>query len=79
MWSRANPAVDRQYQIRKKVLALESEHKSFNKAKSGTQWKLQEYNRALSNNNEYISYRSSDYEAFQSRISQYFWLNLNLL
>lgn len=53
--------------LEKKVAALESERKSFNKAKSGSAWKLQEHTRTLDHNNECIARMSSDYEAFQSR------------
>jgi len=53
--------------LEKKVAALESERKSFNKDKSGSVWKLQEYTRTLDHNNECISHMTSDYEAFQSR------------
>jgi len=53
--------------LEKKVAALESERKSFNKDKSGSAWKLQEYTRTLDHNNECIAHMTSDYEAFQSR------------
>lgn len=53
--------------LEKKVAALESERKSFNKAKSGSTWKLQEQTRTLGHNNECIARMTSDYEAFQSR------------
>jgi N12 class adenine-specific DNA methylase len=53
--------------LEKKVAALESERKSFNKAKSGSGWKLQEYTRTLDHNNECINRMSSDHAAFQSR------------
>ena len=53
--------------LEKKVAALESERKSFNKDKSGSAWKLQEYTRTLDHNNECIAHLTSDYEAFQFR------------
>jgi len=53
--------------LEKKVAALESERKSFNKDKSGSAWKLQEYTRTLDHNNECIAHMTSDYEAFQSQ------------
>jgi len=53
--------------LEKKVATLESERKSFNKAKSGSAWKLQEYTRTFSHNNECIAHMTSDYELFQSR------------
>ena len=52
--------------LEKKVAALESERKSFNKDKSGSVWKLQEHTRTLSHNNECIARMTCDYEAFQS-------------
>lgn len=54
--------------LEKKVAALESERKSFNKDKSGSAWKLQEYTRVLDHNNECIAHMTSDYEVFQSRV-----------
>ncbi|MBV5283821.1 MAG: DNA methylase [Paludibacter sp.] len=54
--------------LEKKVAALESERKSFNKDKSGSAWKLQEYTRTLDHNNECIAHMTSDYEMFQSRV-----------
>jgi hypothetical protein len=54
--------------LEKKVTVLESERKSFNKAKSGSAWKLQEYSRTLDHNNECITRMNSDYAAFQSRV-----------
>lgn len=53
--------------LEKKVAALESERKSFNKAKSGSGWKLQEHTQTLNQNNECITRMSADYTAFQSR------------
>jgi N12 class adenine-specific DNA methylase len=53
--------------LEKKVAALESERKSFNKDKSGSAWKLQEYTRTLNHNNECIAQMSTDYALFQSR------------
>lgn len=54
--------------LEKKVAALESERKSFNKAKSSSMWKLEEQTRTLSHNNEHITRMTCDYEAFQSRV-----------
>jgi len=53
--------------LEKKVAALESERKSFNKDKSGSTWKLQEYTRTLNHNNECIAQMDSDYEVCKSR------------
>jgi len=49
------------------VAALESERKSFHKAKSGSVWKLEEYTRTFDHNNECIARMSTDYEAFLAR------------
>ena len=54
--------------LEKKVAALESERKSFHKAKSGSTWKLQEYTRTFDHNNECIARMNADYEAFLSRV-----------
>lgn len=54
--------------LEKKVAALESERKSFHKAKSNSTWKLQEHTGALNRNNDYITRMSSDYEKFCSRV-----------
>ena len=53
--------------LEKKVAALESERKSFNKAKGGSAWKLQENTRALDHNNEQIARMTTDYQTFTSR------------
>ena len=53
--------------LEKKVAALESERKSFNKAKSSSVWKLEEHTRTLARNNDHITRMTSDYGAFQSR------------
>lgn len=53
--------------LEKKVAALESERKSFNKAKSSSVWKLEDHTRTLDRNNEHIARMTSDYGAFQSR------------
>lgn len=46
--------------LEKKVAAMESERKSFNKAKSSSTWKLQEQTRTLGHNNECIARMTSD-------------------
>ena len=54
--------------LEKKVAALESERKSFHKAKSGSAWKLEEYTKTLAHNNDCIAKMSADYEAFLARV-----------
>ncbi len=54
--------------LEKKVAALESERKSFHKAKSSSVWKLQEHTDTLNRNNGCIARLTSDYEKFQSRL-----------
>ena len=54
--------------LEKKVAALESERKSFHKAKSGSVWKLEEYTKTLAHNNDCIAKMSADYEAFLARV-----------
>ena len=54
--------------LEKKVAALESERKSFHKAKSGSVWKLEEYTKTLAHNNDCIAKMTADYEAFLSRV-----------
>ncbi|WP_417173371.1 N-6 DNA methylase [Alistipes finegoldii] len=54
--------------LEKKVAALESERKSFHKAKSGSVWKLEEYTKTLATNNECIAKMSADYETFLARV-----------
>ena len=54
--------------LEKKVAALESERKSFHKAKSGSVWKLEEYTKTLAHNNDCIVKMSADYEAFLARV-----------
>ena len=54
--------------LEKKVTALESERKSFHKAKSGSVWKLEEYTKTLAHNNDCIAKMSADYEAFLARV-----------
>lgn len=56
--------------VEKKVAALESERKSFHKAKSSSIWKLQNYLGTLNRNNEFISKMTSDYEIFLSQIQK---------
>ena len=53
--------------LEKRVAALESERKSFNKAKSGSAWKLQENTRILDHNKEQIARMTADYTTFTSR------------
>ncbi len=54
--------------LEKKVAALESERKSFHKAKSGSAWKLEEYTKTLAHNNDCIVKMSADYETFLARV-----------
>jgi N12 class adenine-specific DNA methylase len=54
--------------LEKKVAALESERKSFHKAKSSSVWKLQEHTDTLNRNKECMARLASDYEKFQSRL-----------
>ena len=54
--------------LEKKVAALESERKSFYKAKSGSAWKLEEYTKTLAHNNDCIVKMSADYETFLARV-----------
>lgn len=53
--------------IEKKVMALESERKSFFKAKSQTNSKLNYYVQTIERNNQQISLMNADYEAFLNR------------
>ena len=54
--------------LEKKVAALESERKSFHKAKSNSVWKLEEYAKTLAANNDCIAKMSADYETFLARV-----------
>ena len=54
--------------LEKKVAALESERKSFHKAKSSSVWKLEEYTKTLAHNNDCIIKMSADYETFLARV-----------
>ena len=54
--------------LEKKVAALESERKSFHKAKSGSAWKLEEYTKTLAHNNDCIVKMLADYETFLARV-----------
>ena len=54
--------------LEKKVAALESERKSFHKAKSNSVWKLEEYTKTLAHNNDCIVKMSADYETFLARV-----------
>ena len=54
--------------LEKKVAALESERKSFHKAKSGSAWKLEEYTKTLAANNDCIVKMSADYETFLAQV-----------
>ena len=54
--------------LEKKVAALESERKSFHKAKSGSAWKLEEYTKTLAHNNDCIVKMSADYETFLTQV-----------
>lgn len=53
--------------LEKKVVALESERKAFNKNKSNSVWKLQEGTRTLDHNNEILARMTSDWNAFNER------------
>lgn len=53
--------------LEKKVVALESERKTFYKAKSGSTWKLESHTKTLEENNERIASMTADYNAFTSR------------
>ena len=54
--------------LEKKVAALESERKTFYKAKSASSWKLEEYTKTLAFNNDCIVKMTADYEAFLARV-----------
>ena len=54
--------------LEKKVAALESERKTFHKAKSASSWKLEDYTKKLAHNNDCIVKMTADYEAFLSRV-----------
>ena len=53
--------------LEKKVAALESERKTFHKAKSGSTWKLESHTKTLEGNNGHIAKLTADYETFTSR------------
>ena len=53
--------------LEKKITALESERKSFNKAKAGSDSLLASKESELENNRAYITNMSADFEAFTSR------------
>ena len=52
----------------KKVAALESERKTFHKAKNGSAFKLEGHTKTLEENNEHIAKLTADYEKFTSRV-----------
>jgi len=54
--------------LEKKVAALESERKTFYKAKSASSWKLEDYTKKLAHNNDCIVKMTADYEAFLARV-----------
>ena len=54
--------------LEKKVAALESERKTFYKAKSGSNFKLEGHTKTLEENNEHIAKLTADYEKFTSRV-----------
>ena len=54
--------------LEKKVAALESERKTFYKAKSASSWKLEDYTKKLTHNNDCIVKMTADYEAFLARV-----------
>lgn len=54
--------------LEKKVAALESERKTFYKAKNGSNYKLEERTKTLAKNNEQLANLTADYEKFISRV-----------
>jgi len=54
--------------LEKKVAALESERKTFHKAKSASSWKLEDYTKKRAHNNDCIVKMSADYETFLARV-----------
>jgi len=54
--------------LEKKVAALESERKTFHKAKSSSAWKLEEFTKTLAHNNDCIVKMTADFEVFLSRV-----------
>ncbi len=58
----------RQGAVGEEIAALESERKSFHKAKSDSAWKLEEYTKTLAHNNDCIVIMSADYETFLARV-----------
>ena len=56
--------------LEKKIAGLESERKSFYKAKSNSVWKLNNHIRIVNRNNEFISKMTSDYEMFLSHVQK---------
>ena len=54
--------------LEKKLAALESERKTFYKAKSGSNFKLEGHIKTLEENNEHIAKLTADYEKFTSRV-----------
>ena len=54
--------------LEKKVAALESERKTFYKAKSASSWKLEDYTKKLAHNDDCIVKMTADYEAFLARV-----------
>ncbi len=56
--------------IEKKVMALESERKSFLKAKNQTNNKLNNYIQTVERNSEHISLMSTDYETFLNSVQK---------
>ena len=54
--------------LEKKVAALESERKTFHKARSASSWKLEEYTKTLTHNNDCIAKMTADFETYLSRV-----------
>ena len=54
--------------LEKKVAALESERKTFYKAKSASSWKLEDYTKKLAHNNDCIVKMTADFETFLARV-----------
>lgn len=54
--------------LEKRMMALESERKAFNKNKSSAVWKFQEQTKTLEHNNDIINRMTSDWNLFNSRV-----------
>ena len=56
--------------LEKKINALESERRSFEKGKSSAIYKLEENTRQLDSNNEFVSRMTNDWSVFSSRVQK---------